>query len=173
VQAFNFIRETVWTSKNSVSKDEWISVLKISTLWRCFSLRGIAIQALESQSPSSSLLYVSFLPVPNLGPGAVTPMERVILGRKYSISSWVEAGYVALVRKGEISDSEMEEIGAVESFKLMRIILEESKSGSSRSLATLKETFQAELSLIAAAERALSDGLNRDVSFLPCFLLSI
>jgi hypothetical protein len=145
VQAFEdeFHRETVWTNKNSVSKDEWISVLKISTLWRCFSLRGIAIQALKSD------IHSDLFSQSNSGT-QLTPMERIIFGRKYSILSWVVAGYAALVRKGKVSDSEMEEIGAVESFKLMRIIQEASKSP----LRAIKETFQAELYSIAVSENA-------------------
>jgi hypothetical protein len=83
-----------------------------------------------------------------------TPLEKITLGRKYSISSWVQAGYMALVMKRDISDSEMEVVGAVESFKLMRIIKDISKSSfdflALRGM--IKKTFEAELQLIAATE---------------------
>jgi hypothetical protein len=66
----------------------------------------------------------------------------------------VQAGYTALVKKDDISDSEMEIIGAVESFKLMRIIKDISKSphGSLALDASIKKEFQAELESIAVTE---------------------
>lgn len=164
-------RATIWTNKNSVSKDEWISVLKISTLWRCLSLRDIAIHSLDSIPPSFSPFSSQSIPGTNLA-----PVERILLGRKYWISSWVEAGYTALVSNGSVSDSEMEAIGAVESFKLMRIIQEAPKSPFRPRLyglnTTIKETFQAELCSIAAAGKTYSQAESGPVVRRPVTPLS-
>jgi hypothetical protein len=102
----------------------------------------------------------------------LAPLEKIILGRKYFISSWVEAGYADFVLMKKISDSDMEAIGAVESFKLMRIIRDLGTpttfgpfSGLSVLLAfeavrmmkedsVIKKEFEAELQSIVAAEFA-------------------
>ena len=77
-------------------------------------------------------------------------MEQIILGRKYFISRWVLAGYTTMATTGKITDDDMEAIGAVESFKLMRINREHPRSWTLKN--TVEEIFQAELASIAAAE---------------------
>ena len=114
-----------------MSKDEWISVLKISTLWRSFGLRKLAIGELEKLT--------------------LDGVEKIVLGRKYFIVSWVEAGYVTLVKNREISDEQMDAIGAVESFKLMRIVVHRRHV----LVDAIKEAFQAELKSITEAEISL------------------
>ena len=141
----SFFRQTIWTNENFVSKDEWLSVLKISSLWRCRSLRDLAIRKLESPSGWSE---------EHPPPSAV---EAIILGRKYFISRWVLEGYTVIASTGEITDADMEAIGAVESFKLMRINRGDDISYYSIVENTVKAAFQAELASITAAEK-LFDG---------------
>ena len=135
-------------------KDEWVSILKVSTLWHFLGLRKMAIQALETGSFSFGIFS------PNSTTGALLiATEKIILGRKYSISSWVEAGYTELAINGNISNTEMREIGSEVSFQLMRISLGLQKKSMphSRLEETVKETFREELQSIAAAEEAFLD----------------
>jgi len=83
------------------SKSSWISTLKLSTLWCCFSVRNIAIVNIK---------------------GTLTPQEYVLLGRQYTISEWVKRGYKEMVlRKGTISDDEAGEIGYATTIRLLRM----------------------------------------------------
>ena len=135
-------REMFWTKKvpdsSMVSKEDWVSVLKVSTLWRCLRLRKMAICELQS------LVW------------PIKSTELIVWGRKYSICSWVGCGYEEVVKSGYISDEQMEAIGALESFKLSRIILENRKASPALSLLQrIKENFREELQSIAAAEALL------------------
>jgi hypothetical protein len=74
-----------------------------------------------------------------------------------------------LAKSGGIADAEMRVIGALESFKLMRIILEIHKQPQSVSSLeiTIKETFAEELISIEATEKTYETGgtesLDREV----------
>jgi hypothetical protein len=75
-----------------------------------------------------------------------------------------------LAKSGGIADAEMRVIGALESFKLMRIILDIHKRPQSVSLLeiTIKETFAEELQSIEAAEKTYetegTESLDREVA---------
>ncbi|KAF7984290.1 hypothetical protein HWV62_15249 [Athelia sp. TMB] len=60
-------------------RDHWVSVLKLSTLWDCFSLRKQAIKNLDA--------------VP------IEPEDKVALARAYRVQRWVIEGYSTLVRQ--------------------------------------------------------------------------
>ncbi|KAH6885495.1 hypothetical protein BKA70DRAFT_124879 [Coprinopsis sp. MPI-PUGE-AT-0042] len=64
--------------RTNLSKERWISLLNLSTLWHFNDLRRVAITRLEA-----------------LG---LPPAEKVSLGKQYHVSRWVIAGYDALVR---------------------------------------------------------------------------
>ncbi|KAJ6581980.1 hypothetical protein B0H19DRAFT_929537, partial [Mycena capillaripes] len=84
----------------SMSKDCWISVLKLSTMWRLLEIRARAVQC--------------------LGPMVSNTAEGIVLGRKYHVSSWLRAGYQALALGGmTLHDVEM--IGWETSTKIYRI----------------------------------------------------
>ncbi|KAJ7763619.1 hypothetical protein DFH07DRAFT_812587 [Mycena maculata] len=73
-------------------KDDWISVLKLSTLWYFLDARELAIQQLTSRITES--------------------VERILLARDYEVSSWLRAGYTDLARREEgISMEDAEKIG--------------------------------------------------------------
>lgn len=147
-----FYSETTWGNKfkSPVSKDEWISALKISTSWHCSSVRNIAIDKLERPFafvfPSSSHLE---------------PMEKIVLGRKYYISGWVQAGYTELVKHGDLTEVEMEELGTVASSKLLKIMLDNTKKRLESSALDNRVTtaFQEELQSIALIEKMYSSEL--------------
>ena len=82
--------------------------------------------------------------------------QQIVLGRKYSVHSWVEAGYKGIVASRNISDEQMEEIGLLESFKLLRItVVGIQKSNYSSPDNEIKKIFHEELESIAAAEEAI------------------
>jgi hypothetical protein len=115
------------------------------------NLRKIAIQAIESRSSHFGISFCN-----SSDDAALTATEKIVLGRKYFLSSWVEGGYTELAKNGDISDTDMREIGSEVSFQLMRISLGIQKQPKSRSQLnkTIGRTFQVELQSIAAAEEA-------------------
>jgi len=119
----------------TVSTDEWISVLKVSTLWRCSSLRKLAIRKISWS-----------------GVHDLNAWQKIALGRKYCVPSWVEGGYKWIVAKRNIPDERVEEIGVLESFKLLRIIISQNYSPPDNEI---KKVFHEELESIAAAEEAI------------------
>ncbi|KAJ7097285.1 hypothetical protein B0H15DRAFT_36347 [Mycena belliarum] len=76
----------------STSKDEWLSVLKLSTLWRFLDARDLAIKHITDR-----------------GLGSV---EAILLSRQYEVAQWLRTGYTDLARCEEgISLEDAEKIG--------------------------------------------------------------
>lgn len=83
-------------------KDDWISVLKLSTLWYFLDARELAIQQLNGQSMGS--------------------VERILLARKYAVSAWLRTGYTDLARREEgISLEDAEKIGWETAVRLYQV----------------------------------------------------
>ncbi|KAJ7812016.1 hypothetical protein B0H14DRAFT_2858373 [Mycena olivaceomarginata] len=88
---------------NWMKKDEWISVLKLSTQWRFLDARKLAIQQLQSRSD-------------------IEGVERVVLARQYDVAAWLRIGYTELVqRRDVISREEAEKIGWQTAFLLGQV----------------------------------------------------
>ncbi|KAH9485722.1 hypothetical protein JR316_0002636 [Psilocybe cubensis] len=89
-----------------LSKSEWISVLKLSTMWYFIKLRNAAISELAHS-------------------GVLDSIEMVTLGRKYRISSWITGGFVRLIeRYDSITDDEAIDIDSTyvtTAYKLYRM----------------------------------------------------
>ncbi|KAJ7157511.1 hypothetical protein C8R43DRAFT_400925 [Mycena crocata] len=62
-------------------KDDWISVLKLSTLWYFLDARDLAIRQLDAMGLSSVL--------------------RILLARQYDVANWLRTGYTELARREE------------------------------------------------------------------------
>ncbi|KAK0459207.1 uncharacterized protein EV420DRAFT_308675 [Desarmillaria tabescens] len=78
----------------NLSMDAWFSVMKLSSLWRLADTRNVAISHL------TTLLW------------KIDPVDRVILGRKYSVAQWLSSGYMDLVHRAELlTQEEAEKIG--------------------------------------------------------------
>ncbi|KAF9555044.1 hypothetical protein CPC08DRAFT_712351 [Agrocybe pediades] len=76
------------TNGIKLSKSEWVAVLYVSTEWNFCGVRQLAIGELHQS-------------------GSLSPVEKVVLGRKLFISSWVEEGLSGMVRREQpISDDE-------------------------------------------------------------------
>ncbi|KAJ7656478.1 hypothetical protein DFH06DRAFT_1199690 [Mycena polygramma] len=77
----------------SMAKDNWISVLKLSTLWYFLDARDLAIKQLNDR-------------------GDIGSVERILLARQYDVASWLRIGYTDLARREEgISLEDAEKIG--------------------------------------------------------------
>ncbi|KAF8177386.1 hypothetical protein K438DRAFT_1978676 [Mycena galopus ATCC 62051] len=87
----------------TLSKDHWISVLKLTTLWRLLATRALAIRHLDAEVRGG--------------------VEGIVLARKYHISSWLRSGYTALSRgaHGAMSLADAEIIGWETATKIYRI----------------------------------------------------
>ncbi|KAJ6564345.1 hypothetical protein B0H19DRAFT_1140844 [Mycena capillaripes] len=77
----------------TLSKDHWISVLKLATLWRLLATRALAIRHLDAEVKNGT--------------------EGIVLARKYHVASWLRSGYTALSRgaHGVMSLADAEIVG--------------------------------------------------------------
>ncbi|KAJ2919964.1 hypothetical protein MD484_g491, partial [Candolleomyces efflorescens] len=81
------------------TKEEWLVILELSTLWSFHEFRKLAKEHLE--------------------PLLDDPIERIVLGRAAYISKWVLDGYETLVTRSErISEQESERIGHLTAVRL-------------------------------------------------------
>ncbi|KAJ7763591.1 hypothetical protein DFH07DRAFT_956402 [Mycena maculata] len=85
------------------SKDHWISVLKLATLWRLLATRALAIHHLDTEVKNSA--------------------EGIVLARTYHVAAWLRSGYEALARgtHGAMSLTDAEMIGWDTATKIYRI----------------------------------------------------
>ncbi|KAJ6497541.1 hypothetical protein C8R45DRAFT_983315 [Mycena sanguinolenta] len=70
-----------------LSQDEWISVLKLASLWDFIEVRNLAIEQLAPYSESLDCI------------------ERIMFARKYDVSAWLRSGYIELARRKDIISS--------------------------------------------------------------------
>ncbi|KAH6885529.1 hypothetical protein BKA70DRAFT_1467247 [Coprinopsis sp. MPI-PUGE-AT-0042] len=124
-------------SRAKLSKEQWLSVLKLSTKWFFKDLRRIAIVHLDA-----------------LG---LTPTDRICLGKEYHISGWVLSGYDSLVRNQDlIQDKEAERIGYKSTVTLY---ISREKRLYDTNPQYLREAFKQELEELEKGEQPhLSDG---------------
>src|SRR6266511_3584333 len=91
------------SSRLTLSKDEWISVLRLATFWYFLKFRKLAISELDQA-------------------GELTPKDKVVYGRKFKIQAWLTAGCMELVGRDEtISKEEAIAIDYETTFALFRI----------------------------------------------------
>ncbi|KAJ7020612.1 hypothetical protein C8F04DRAFT_1317151 [Mycena alexandri] len=72
----------------SMPKEEWISVLKLSTMWCLLETRALAIERLTVHVQNT--------------------VQGIILGREYHVEDWVRSGYETLAQRGlSLNDAEV------------------------------------------------------------------
>ncbi|TFK74666.1 hypothetical protein BDN72DRAFT_671661 [Pluteus cervinus] len=87
-----------------LEKDEWVSVLKLATMWEINSLRNLAIMELEDLTKKKD------------------PAFRLMLSRRYKVHQWFIPAASELVRRAAPIDyGEAEEIGFDVALKLAAI----------------------------------------------------
>ncbi|KAF8216953.1 hypothetical protein K438DRAFT_1798071 [Mycena galopus ATCC 62051] len=86
-----------------MSKDEWISVLKLSTQWHFLEARDLAIKQLNDHSD-------------------IADVERVLLARQYDVAAWLRKGYTSFAKRSEIiSEEEAQKLGWQTAFRLSQL----------------------------------------------------
>lgn len=81
--------------------DEWISVLKLSTMWEFQETRKLAIQTLSS---------------------GIDLTTKILLGKQYKVGEWLFAAYEGLAKRTEpISLDEAERLGLETAIRLYQI----------------------------------------------------
>ncbi|KAH6885533.1 hypothetical protein BKA70DRAFT_1123941, partial [Coprinopsis sp. MPI-PUGE-AT-0042] len=114
-----------------LAKDQWLSVLKLSTKWFFKGLRKISIAQLDALE--------------------LAPTDKVCLGKEYHISRWVLAGYDSLVRNQDlIPHEDAERIGYKSTVSLYMC---REKRLYDENLEYLHEAFKQELDELAEEEQ--------------------
>ncbi|KAJ7701988.1 hypothetical protein B0H16DRAFT_1250227, partial [Mycena metata] len=72
----------------TLSPTEWISVLKLASLWDFIEVRDFAITELRFYAESLDCV------------------ARILLGRRYDVSTWIRSGYTELARRRTAITSE-------------------------------------------------------------------
>jgi len=86
-----------------LSKDEWLSVLRLSAFWYFLEYRKMAISQLEKV-------------------GAFSPIDQVLYGREYRVHSWVRQGFEQLItRENPIEKEDALLINFETTFSLFRL----------------------------------------------------
>ncbi|KAK0486309.1 hypothetical protein IW261DRAFT_791106 [Armillaria novae-zelandiae] len=85
--------QTIPQDYSAFSKNQWISVLRLSTMWHLSDIRQLAIKHLQQDA-------------------TLDAVEQVVLAKAYSVSSWLRTGYLSLVKRMQpLSVEEAEQIG--------------------------------------------------------------
>ncbi|KAK7012715.1 hypothetical protein R3P38DRAFT_3018777 [Favolaschia claudopus] len=85
-----------------MTRNEWISVLKLSTQWNFLDARNLAIFHLHTDH--------------------IEPVERIMLARQYDVAPWLKIGYTDLAQQPErMTREEAEKIGWKTAFLLSQM----------------------------------------------------
>ncbi|KZV74172.1 hypothetical protein PENSPDRAFT_225074 [Peniophora sp. CONT] len=87
-----------------LSFDEWMSVLKLSTKWNLTKTRDHALVGSDAIAQNK------------------TPLEKILLGKEYNVTKWLEEGYRALVtRWSGLSEEEMSALDVQTQLRILRL----------------------------------------------------
>jgi len=125
-----------------LSKDEWLSVLSLSTTWSFHTFRHQAITRLSSPSPH---------------PLSLDPVERVKYGTQHHVARWVREGFRDLItRDASINTEEARTIGFEIAIRVYQLRDEHIKGKSLVQFPTIEtkvaEVFSEELKAIEKEE---------------------
>lgn len=118
-----------------LSKEEWISILKISCHLLFLRLREMAISELEACCQLS-------------------PSEKITLGRECGISFWLTRGYEELVRQETITDHEARIVGYFPTLHIFRIREQRFRRTIGSTGAEVEKVFEAEIEVVRGMEQA-------------------
>ncbi|KAF6761059.1 hypothetical protein DFP72DRAFT_30936 [Ephemerocybe angulata] len=117
-----------------LSTDEWLSVLKLSSKWFFNGFRKMAIEKLAPLAGTD-------------------PMEKVRLGKEYSVESWLLSGYRELVeRDAVISVEDARKVGLENAIELFGVREEWRADRAIPLESRLKSVFSSQFETIAAAQ---------------------
>jgi hypothetical protein len=69
-----------------MTRDEWLSVVKLSTMWGFLEARVLSIEQLSKLD--------------------LSPTDKIVFGKKYQVLSWLQEGYAALVLREDAMTAE-------------------------------------------------------------------
>jgi hypothetical protein len=93
-----------------MAKDELISVLKLSTMWKLTVLRHFAINQLTSIE--------------------MTAIDKIVLAKTYNVADWLRCGCIELVtRQAKLSLEEAEVIGYLSALRIFQVREDSLKCG--------------------------------------------
>ncbi|KIK05754.1 hypothetical protein K443DRAFT_674820 [Laccaria amethystina LaAM-08-1] len=89
-------------SYDSISFDEWVSILGLATMWEFSVFRKLAIKEMAAKG--------------------MDPVSKVMLGQRYGIPDWFRSGCYSLVTRAvALTVGEAEKIGLVTAIRLYQI----------------------------------------------------
>jgi hypothetical protein len=95
------------------SREEWISVLKLSNMWGIAELRQEAVEELSKIS--------------------LTSLEKVLLAREYKVEKWLVDGYAEFIKQGAIlSDEEKKTLESHATIRIYELREDTYKRGTSQ-----------------------------------------
>lgn len=119
-------------ANRDVPMDEWISVLKLSTMWCFDDMRKLAIKELSRKIK-------------------IDPVTQIILSRQYKVSEWAYSGHERLVVRSEpISVAEAERLGLSTAIRLYQIRDAIAKNSAHDLQGNIWRTFAEELKEVGA-----------------------
>ncbi|KAF8216959.1 hypothetical protein K438DRAFT_1559229, partial [Mycena galopus ATCC 62051] len=100
---FRALLKILYPLTDFMSKDEWLSVLKLSTQWRFLEARDLAIAQLNNHSD-------------------IGDVELILLARQYDVATWLRKGYMSIAERSEIiSEEEAQKLGWQTAFRLSQL----------------------------------------------------
>ncbi|KAH6885497.1 hypothetical protein BKA70DRAFT_1204789, partial [Coprinopsis sp. MPI-PUGE-AT-0042] len=121
-------------SRTKLTKDQWFSVLKLSTRWYFKDLRKLAVARLSALN--------------------LTPAEKVSFGKRFYLSQWLLAGYDSLVRQEGLISFEDARLIGYESTIVLYMCREQRLHGKDPHY--LRDAFKEELTAMADEQLRLS-----------------
>lgn len=86
----------------TMSKEEWISVLKLATMWNFKEIRALAISNLSKQT--------------------IDPIEQILLAKSYNVPQWLHSGYDAIAQRSRmLSLDEAEQLGYPTAIRVFQV----------------------------------------------------
>ncbi|KAH6894028.1 hypothetical protein BKA70DRAFT_1199888, partial [Coprinopsis sp. MPI-PUGE-AT-0042] len=152
LKAFFPRASAMYDDKPTLTKEEWIPVLKLSTLWLFNELRELAISHLSWSWPASDM----------------DPIERICLAKEYNVYNWLLDGYKEVIQRllsfddpdGEpmtLTAQEGQRIGmdvalALSGIAIRRMRLDERKSPSTSVESDILDMFKQEFDCVREEE---------------------
>ncbi|VDB94153.1 unnamed protein product [Peniophora sp. CBMAI 1063] len=86
-----------WEKPSKMSVEAWMRVLKLATMWNLESLRAKAITSASNELTAS---------------GESSIIDKIVLGKQYSVSRWLLEGYEALAKRdARLTPGERDQLG--------------------------------------------------------------
>lgn len=94
----------VFPPEHTFSKEDWISVLHLSTMWDFSTVRGIAIRELTKGAVKE-----------------MSHMEVILLARRFKVREWLLMGYKGLVLDTKVPTEDAEVLGWKTAYRILQL----------------------------------------------------